>query len=350
MGKQKKNSVCGVYKITNIINGKFYIGSSVNITKRWWEHKKHLKRKIHCNPHLSAAWNIHGEKSFLFEVVRHVQNKEDLLTVEQSYIDKYWDGGKQCYNISKVADKPDSDFNKIPINQLDVNTRRVIKTWDSAADVEEAMGIRANCIYQCCKGNRVMAKKFSWEYAEPALSSLYSVRRRKGKYNKKPVYQYDFETGNLIGEYSSLQDASDKTGICRVKISGNCRGLLVHAKQFVFSTEKKECFKNIASKKEKACRCCLCPASYGDLKSLATHIQFYHHMSSERYTELVIYKGVRPTCAICPNFTRYVRFSYKKYCKAHSTEAMILGGKMKNLSLPIVRASSTKKVTCVPLF
>lgn len=30
----------GVYKITNNINGKVYIGQSININKRWKEHKR----------------------------------------------------------------------------------------------------------------------------------------------------------------------------------------------------------------------------------------------------------------------------------------------------------------------
>lgn len=29
---------CGVYKITNNITGKFYIGSSIDINKRWKSH------------------------------------------------------------------------------------------------------------------------------------------------------------------------------------------------------------------------------------------------------------------------------------------------------------------------
>lgn len=37
--------VCGIYKITNVTNGKVYIGQSVNIAERW---KQHIKRGTKC--------------------------------------------------------------------------------------------------------------------------------------------------------------------------------------------------------------------------------------------------------------------------------------------------------------
>jgi len=37
----------GVYKITNIINGKVYVGESMDIDKRWDEHKLDLDNGVH---------------------------------------------------------------------------------------------------------------------------------------------------------------------------------------------------------------------------------------------------------------------------------------------------------------
>lgn len=45
----------GVYKITNLINSKFYIGSSVNIGQRWFKHKALLRHNKHENPKLQNA-------------------------------------------------------------------------------------------------------------------------------------------------------------------------------------------------------------------------------------------------------------------------------------------------------
>lgn len=43
--KSSKNSIrCGIYKITNIINGKSYIGQSINISNRWKQHTQSLDK------------------------------------------------------------------------------------------------------------------------------------------------------------------------------------------------------------------------------------------------------------------------------------------------------------------
>ena len=63
-----KEKICGVYKIENSVNGKYYIGSSNNIYRRWKEHIKLLNKNNHHSPHLQFAWNKYGEKilSFLY--------------------------------------------------------------------------------------------------------------------------------------------------------------------------------------------------------------------------------------------------------------------------------------------
>ena len=58
-----------IYKITNITNGMVYVGQSVNIIKRWNEHKRNLRKGAHENKKLQNAWNIYGEDSFLFSII-----------------------------------------------------------------------------------------------------------------------------------------------------------------------------------------------------------------------------------------------------------------------------------------
>ena len=61
--------ICGIYKIENKIDGKKYIGQSVNIKERWYEHKYDLRHNIHDNSYLQNAWNKYAEKSFIFSIV-----------------------------------------------------------------------------------------------------------------------------------------------------------------------------------------------------------------------------------------------------------------------------------------
>jgi len=92
---------CGIYKITNLINKRIYIGSSVDIYHRYLSHKSHLKRQIHCNIKLQRSWNKYGENCFTFETILFCE-KKDLLLYEQIAID-FYDCVKHGYNIAPFA-------------------------------------------------------------------------------------------------------------------------------------------------------------------------------------------------------------------------------------------------------
>lgn len=77
----------GIYKITNLINGKVYIGSAVIIKARWRNHRNKLKHKIHYNKHLQAAWNKYSEWNFRFEMLEVVEDESKLIEREQYWID-----------------------------------------------------------------------------------------------------------------------------------------------------------------------------------------------------------------------------------------------------------------------
>jgi group I intron endonuclease len=80
----------GIYKITNLVDSKIYIGSSVNIDKRYKEHLVNSTTK--SNKYLQNAINKYGKENFKFEVLEEC-NKEDLKNIEQFWLDK-----TKCYN------------------------------------------------------------------------------------------------------------------------------------------------------------------------------------------------------------------------------------------------------------
>lgn len=76
----------GVYKIVNSVNGKIYVGSSVNIEKRFKQHKFELEHNTHNNRHLQGAWNTYGKDNFDFVVVEIVPDLINLRERECYYI------------------------------------------------------------------------------------------------------------------------------------------------------------------------------------------------------------------------------------------------------------------------
>jgi group I intron endonuclease len=92
----------GIYKILNVKNNKFYVGSAVNFTRRkrihWWR----LRRGDHSNKHLQAAWNKYGESSFVFVVVEELGEDVDLLKAENVWLTEHV-GKEYCYNLAQNA-------------------------------------------------------------------------------------------------------------------------------------------------------------------------------------------------------------------------------------------------------
>lgn len=94
-----------IYKIRNVLNQNYYIGSTVDSRKRFWAHRKELRRGTHDCMHLQRAWNKYGEDCFKFEIVEQLASKEELYPAEQKWLDAHF-GKQYLYNVSAYADCP----------------------------------------------------------------------------------------------------------------------------------------------------------------------------------------------------------------------------------------------------
>lgn len=88
----------GIYKITNTLNNHCYIGSAVDLNRRWITHKYNLNAQKHHSSYFQNAWIKYGSSSFIFEILLYCEKKE-LIFFEQRAIDTY----KPEYNLCPVA-------------------------------------------------------------------------------------------------------------------------------------------------------------------------------------------------------------------------------------------------------
>lgn len=79
--------VC-IYAIKNTENGKIYIGSTNNMTKRFKKHKSELRGNKHYNEYLQRAFNKYGENSLDF-IILTTCGEHQLVKKEIEYIQKY---------------------------------------------------------------------------------------------------------------------------------------------------------------------------------------------------------------------------------------------------------------------
>jgi group I intron endonuclease len=61
----------GIYCITNLVNGKVYVGSTKHLDKRWSQHRSCLNsgKYVSQNSYLQRAWNKYGSEGFCFSVL-----------------------------------------------------------------------------------------------------------------------------------------------------------------------------------------------------------------------------------------------------------------------------------------
>lgn len=115
----------GIYKIANKLDHKCYVGSSVNIEKRW---KGHIQGK--GNQHLYNSICKYGVDNFDFEVIQ-LCPRSDLLYWEQIYIDKL----QPEYNKSDNATCP-SDLSHLWGNQ---HAKGLVHTAEAKQKISEGL-------------------------------------------------------------------------------------------------------------------------------------------------------------------------------------------------------------------
>lgn len=90
--------VSGVYRIRNLTNNKFYIGSTNNLYRRFIQHKTLLEKGVHHSIYLQRAFDKYGTSQFIMEVLL-LCKQEYLLYYEQQLIYEL----EPDYNMNKEA-------------------------------------------------------------------------------------------------------------------------------------------------------------------------------------------------------------------------------------------------------
>ena len=94
-----------IYKITNLVNDKFYVGSTTNTRERFRTHRNKLRTNKHHTKHLQAAWNKYGEEKFSFAIIEVVPDGTSLQAAEDIWLQTHV-GKEYCYNSGLRSGAP----------------------------------------------------------------------------------------------------------------------------------------------------------------------------------------------------------------------------------------------------
>lgn len=276
----------GIYKIENLINGKKYIGQSVDVHARLLDHKRVNERPLSTVQHkypLYRALKKYGLENFSYELIEECK-KEELddkeiywiayyhtyindpqcngynLTmggagnrqITQEEIDNFielWEQGLSVGEIAILTERTNhpiikylklycSSYNieegdkrgrvlggikhRKAIIQYDFLGRKE-KEYESIKQAERELGYKANSIIQCLKLRQKGCNKKYFIYKDEDQEEYLKQLINMSNNTFKPVIQLDLE-GNIINCFPTSKDAFQQTGVPSASISACCNG------------------------------------------------------------------------------------------------------------------------------
>ncbi len=213
-----------IYKVTNLLNGKMYVGQHDGSKPAYYASGTVVKRAI----------RKHGKHSFAREIlVEGFFSKEELDALEVEYIEKFhtyaYDYPETGYNYTrggagKRGHKPTPEtLLKIKLNSA--NRRGAVQltlegdyvaTHLSTVDAAAAVGrVQPSGITRCCQGTAWVAGGFRWAWAdtydaEKPLPAIRNIKKAVGQYN---------EADELVQVFPSAGDAAKCFGVSRAFIA-----------------------------------------------------------------------------------------------------------------------------------
>ena len=200
-----------IYKITNDVNGKIYIGKTdFSIEKRWKEHLSDFQRKKYENRPLYKAMYKYGSNHF------HIQLIEECSAEKAPEREKYWieqyGSFKNGYNATAGGD-----------GRSYVDVDLIYGLWDKQYNISEIHRITG---YDC--------GTISTHLENYGIST--DIKQQRGYLARvKPVIQKDKYTHQIINIFPSMEEAKRQLNIKNSShISEVCQGKRKSAYGFIW--------------------------------------------------------------------------------------------------------------------
>ena len=241
-----------VYYFRNNINGKMYIGSTVQDPVKRKNQHIYLAfnniDNIKYNYPLYQAFRKYGIENFSFEILDQKECSDlEIRNIERDYIIKYNTLSPNGYNQTlDTINPPHTEESNKKISETkrenakkvaEINDNcKIIKIWRCVADCAEETGLSYRHIADCCRGERKTTgnRKFCWiNESDELILPEYKSNSYKGDVNKtqhqktnRKVAKIDMETGEILDVYDSvalaarmnnIKSSSNITKVCRGK-------------------------------------------------------------------------------------------------------------------------------------
>lgn len=191
----------GIYKITNLVNNKIYIGQSVRIEKRWEDHKFYSGKE---HTALQAAFKKYGISNFSFEVIEECP--KEILDEREIYWIKFYDSYNNGYNLTKGG-----------MSKIKLDYDLIVSTYQRLGSIHathKELGVNRDSVRRAL------------EY--------FDISYDKKRSAPVAVVMIDKETGEEIKTFTSIKDAAAYVGISDSAIRKHLSGKMKSAGGYIW--------------------------------------------------------------------------------------------------------------------
>lgn len=197
-----------IYTITNNINNKVYIGSSIHYYSRKKEHTNLLIKDKHSNSYLQSSVNKYGFENFTFDLIYESDDFENILELrylEEKYIKIFKTAHSEVgYNLTETTIAVGAK----KVIQID-DAGNIVEIFESLASAENYFGLTTNAplrqaILSFDRDNKCQG--YRWQY--------WNGEDYNYKFDKidKKVYCIYNEDGNLINMFNNRKETAEYLG------------------------------------------------------------------------------------------------------------------------------------------
>ena len=243
----------GIYMIKNISNNKVYIGQSVDIHRRWNDHKAKLRNNKHENAHLQTSYNKYGDENFEFtilcECLKNELNDKELFFIKKynshnpSYGYNHTMGGNENISftqetIEKMIKSHSNEFVKICKYSLE---QQLLHIYDSLSEASRDVNGTPSGIRNCANkfsyniGLSKTYKNYIWIYEHDRKRfEECDIQKYLHKELSIPINKYKYPSGEFVCTYETVSLAALDNNISNDVVSMCVRGAQKQSDGFTY--------------------------------------------------------------------------------------------------------------------
>lgn len=214
-----------------MINGRAYIGSAINFSRRISEHTGLLNRNKHHSRYLQNSWNKYGEHNFIFGLLEQVDDPVDLITREQHWMDTL----KPEYNICPIAgSRLGSKATAETKAKISKNNAKYWLGKSIPENVKKKMSESSKgCTHSNATKKKISKSTSGDNHPMYGMKHTSSTKTKMAKAKSKPIEQKTID-GEFVRNWSSGKEVQNELGFSQGNINKVCLGKHKQAYGFIW--------------------------------------------------------------------------------------------------------------------